>query len=48
MPPNSQPKVDLEALKPEILQKYYTRSKYNVIALEVGVLKRILKRRFKD
>ena len=48
MPPNGWPKVDLKALKPEILRKYHIGSKYDVIALEVGVSERTLKRRFKD
>ena len=48
MPPNGRPKADLEALKPEILRKYHTGSKYDDIAFEVGVSERTLKRRFKE
>jgi hypothetical protein len=48
MPPNGQPKIDLKALKPEILQKYHAGSRYNVIALEIGTLEHTLRCRFKE
>jgi hypothetical protein len=48
MPPNGQPKIDLEALKLEILQKYHAGSRYDVIALEIGTLEHTLRCRFKE
>jgi hypothetical protein len=48
MPLNGQLKINLKALKPEILQKYYTGSRYNVIALEIGTLEHTLRCRFKE
>ena len=48
MPPNGRPKIDLKALKPEILEKFHAGSKYNAIAFEIGVSERSLRRRFQE